>query len=561
MKKNKIDINSVKEQFLNSPIRKKLIEENSLPFKDLIYKKLDETLEHIKVIENNKHDPLKIVIVGEVKSGKSSLVNALLGCEVSEVDVLEATSNILEVIYDSESYITKEKYVTKVRLNLDYLKNINIVDTPGLKSITKQNEEKTMSYIKNADLILFVIDATHLGQEDISDALDLICEYKKPIVGVINKSDLLDKNKNDTLEYINDEYGIYMDKFFMVSSYLEYQGKISKKAIAKDNDLVISNYTDLKKNFDDLNKYIKNIYENCDDIKKESRELSIKGVMQKEIINHYDYIKSISIIIDELNKYEKILQNKFEYIKSKMDFEIDDWSNRLFFNEEMEKIKENIANANLYINENYVDEIINKKKVELDDLFFIEWSECIKEVSQELDENIKKYVEEINYKKEFLSSPNFNLESDKANINDMLAVVGTGAVIGATSGSIVSLYSALIGGSAASVTIGSALMMYCPPLLIAGTVSGALAKAIYDKVKLEQKSKDILKDVDDFIEELKYKTVEDLKKGYESASKEILYTTLDILKNIKGIYNSKYDLEILVKDSEEYINNFENVLM
>lgn len=561
MQKNNINIYNVKEQFLDSPIRKKLREENAIPFKDLIYKKLDETLENIKVIENNKHDPLKIVIVGEVKSGKSSLVNALLGCEVSEVDVLEATSNILEVIYGSESYITKEKYVTKVRLNLDYLKNINIVDTPGLKSITKQNEEKTMSYIKNADLILFVIDATHLGQEDISDALDLICEYKKPIVGVINKSDLLDKNKNDTLEYINDEYGIYMDKFFMVSSYLEYQGKISKKAIAKDNDLVISNYTDLKKNFDDLNKYIKNIYENCDDIKKESRQLSIKGVIQKEIINHHDYIKSISITIDELNKYEKILQNKFEYIKSKMDFEIDDWSNRLFFNEEMEKIKENIANANLYINENYVDEIINKKKVELDDLFFIEWSECIKEVSQELDENIKKYVEEINYKKEFLSSPNFNLERDKANMNDMLAVVGTGAVIGATSGSIVSLYSALIGGSAASVTIGSALMMYCPPLLIAGTVSGALAKAIYDKVKLEQKSKDILKDVDDFIEELKYKTVEDLKKGYESASKEILYTTLDILKNIKGIYNSKYDLEILVKDSEKYINNFKNILM
>ncbi|MCR8744739.1 dynamin family protein [Romboutsia lituseburensis] len=561
MEKNKINIYDIKEQFLNSPIRKKLIEENSLPFKNLIYKKLDETLENIKAIENNKEDPLKIVIVGEVKSGKSSLVNALLGCEVSEVDVLETTSNILEVIYDSESYITKEKYVTKVRLNLDYLKNINIVDTPGLKSITKQNEEKTMSYIKNADLILFVIDATHLGQEDISDALDLICEYKKPIVGVINKSDLLDKNKNDTLEYINDEYGIYMDKFFMVSSYLEYQGKISKKAIAKDNDLVISNYTDLKKNFNDLNKYIQNIYENCDDIKKESRELSIKGVIQKEIINHHDYIKSISITIDELNKYEKILQNKFEYIKSKMDFEIDDWSNRVFFNEEIEKIKENITDANLYINENYVAEIINKKKIELDDLFFLEWSECIKEVSQELDENIKKYVDEINYKKEFLSSPNFNLQGEKANINDMLAVVGTGAVIGATSGSIVSLYSALIGGSAASVTIGSALMMYCPPLLIAGTVSGAIAKAIYDKVKLEQKSKDVLKDVDDFIEEVKYKTVEDLKNGYESASKEILYTTLDILKNIKGIYNSKYDLEILVKDSEEYINNFKNILM
>ena len=71
------------------------------------------------------------------------------------------------------------------------MKKINIVDTPGLKSITQSNEKKTIDYIKYADLILFVIDATHLGQEDTIEALDLLSEYTKPIIGVVNKCDLL----------------------------------------------------------------------------------------------------------------------------------------------------------------------------------------------------------------------------------------------------------------------------------------------------------------------------------------------------------------------------------
>ncbi|MGL4911879.1 MAG: GTP-binding protein, partial [Romboutsia sp.] len=509
-------------------------------------------IEDIKALENNRERPIKIVIVGEVKSGKSSLVNSLIGTEVSEVDVLETTSNIIEIIYDEKSYTKTTNNITKVGLNIEYLKRINIVDTPGLKSITIKNEQKTLDYIKNADLILFVIDATHLGQEDVIDALDVVCEYNKPIIGVINKCDLLNENKEETLEYIKEEYGIYIDEFFMISSYLEYQDQMSSKAKAKKTDLIISNYTELKENFRKLNLYIQKIYENCEVVKYESVKSSIKGIVHKDIINHYDYLKSLTIFIDEFKKYEKLLQNKYEYIYSKMNFEINDWADRIFLSEEMEKIRDNIENTRIYINDNYINDIVNKKKLELDNLFFIEWSNCLKEISDEMDDDIKKYVDDINYKNEFLSSPSFIVNSEKGDINDMLAVVGTGAILGATSGSIISMYSAAIGSSAASVTIGSALVTYCPPLLIAGTISGALAKVIYDKVKLDQKSKEILKDVDDFIEDIKYKILEELKNGYNNSSKEIVSTTLEILKSINGLSINKYQMENLVKDIEDY---------
>ena len=204
-------IYDIKESLLNSPIRQRLSQNEIVPFKDTVSESLNTQIENIKALNSSQYKPLNIVIVGEVKSGKSSLLNALLGKEISEVDVLEATSSVIEVVYNENDDISKFGELTRISLNLDYLKKVNIVDTPGLKSITKQNEEKTIDYIKYADIILFVIDATHLGQEDTIEALDLLSEYNKPIVGVINKCDLLLDNKSETIDYICSEYGFYID--------------------------------------------------------------------------------------------------------------------------------------------------------------------------------------------------------------------------------------------------------------------------------------------------------------------------------------------------------------
>lgn len=553
-------IYEIKELLLQSPVRERLKEGSNMPFKDLISRQLNEGIDNIKSLENNKNSPLKVVIVGEVKSGKSSLLNALMGCKVSEVDVLEATSNIIEVGYYKDEYEKNIDYISKVRLNKEFLKKINIVDTPGLKSITHKNEQITLNYIKNADLILFVLDSTHLGQEDVFESLDLISEYKKPIVGVINKADLLDDNKDEILEYIKDEYGIYIDDFFMISSYLEYQDAVGKNAVAKSTDIAISNHTELRKNFIDFKQYINNVYENCESLKIDSIKYDLESIIHKEIINHHDYLKSILMITEELKKDKVTLENKYDYINSKMDFEINDWVNRIFLSEELSKIKTDLNSSSKYINENYINDIINIKKIELDNLFFSEWDECLKEVSDEMNEDIKKYIDSISYENELLDTPSFKLDYNKTEINEILSTVGTGAILGATSGGIISIYSAAIGQSATSITISSAMMTYCPPLLIAGTVTGAVAKVIYDKVKIEQKNKEILKDIDDFIEELKLKIIEELKSGYNNSSEEIVFTTLQILKNIKGISISEYEIEDIDVEIGSYVNNLKKFI-
>ncbi len=547
------NIYELKEKIMSSPIRQCLDDDINIPFKELISEQLYKSIERFNSIQDNKNKPLNIVIMGEVKSGKSSLINALLQSKVSEVDVLESTSNIIETVFGKEDYIKEDNDITQIVLNNEYLKNINIVDTPGLKSITINNEKITLDYIKNAELILFVMDATHLGQEDIIDALDIIYEYNIPIIGVINKCDLLESNNRNILNFVKDEYGIYIDEFFMISAYLEYQDSISKNSVAKKNDLVISKNTDLRKEFERLNDYIKNLSEESKDIKESSINSSLDSIIQKEIIIHYDYLKSISILIEQFNQYEEILENKSDYMNFKMDFEINDWINRVFFDEEINRIKDNIENSKVYINESYINDIINSKKIELDEIFFKEWNECLKEVSESLDEDIKKYIDKVSYRSEYVDTPNLDITYNKIDFNEMLATIGTGAILGATSGGILSIYSAGISASAASITLSSALMTYCPPLLIAGTLTGALAKIINDKVNNDKKSREILDSIDIFIGEIKDKTVEELKNAYNNNSREIVLNTVQILKNIKHIFLSKYELKDLVDKVDKYI--------
>ena len=56
-----------------------------------------------------------------------------------------------------------------------------------------------------------------------------------------------------------------------------------------------------------------------------------------------------------------------------------------------------------------------------------------------------------------------------------------------------------------------------------------------------------------FIKNLKGQIKEELNKDYENLSQEIVITTTEILKNIKGVYINKYEIEDFIKSIEKYI--------
>lgn len=58
-----------------------------------------------KRIKNLKEGKFTLAVAGEVKAGKSTFLNALLGCELLPSDVLQATSAIVEIFKSEKSYL------------------------------------------------------------------------------------------------------------------------------------------------------------------------------------------------------------------------------------------------------------------------------------------------------------------------------------------------------------------------------------------------------------------------------------------------------------------------
>lgn len=540
--------------FIESPVRNYLMKEKNVPFKKIIKHNLEEVMNNFDILLEKPYSQLKLVIMGEVKSGKSTLVNAIVGREVSEVDVLEATSSIINIFYNEEETYDIDQNCINIGINSDVLKDISIVDTPGLKSITSENENKSIKYIQNADIILYVFDSTHIGQEDIKDVVELIASYGKPIVGVLNKGDLLHDNHQEVLEYIEDEYDLYIDKFFIISSHLEYQNNIIKNAVAKEHDLVSEYSDELKRNFVSLIEFLKSIRTSNDEIKLQSVNSSIEALKHKEKVYHYEYLKSLEMLSQELSNHKNLLNGKFDYIQAKMEFEINEWLDKSFLEDEIHRINKNMDIAREYINDNYINNVINNEKVKLDELFFKEWNECIKEVNSMTNNKIKEFIKDINYRDYNIDLPKVKLNEEEIDMNEMLATIGTGALLGATSGSALAVYAAALSASAPSVTIGAAMLTYCPPLLLAGTVTGGIGKVLYDKLKQDQMNKDIIEDIESFKDNIKFEIKNILIDIYEKASKEIIRIDQGIFENSKDVCMNEYEIEEFQADLKEYLD-------
>ncbi len=120
-------------------------------------------------------DGLKVVIAGKPNVGKSSLLNALLGQERAIVTDIPGTTR--DVI---------EEYI-----NLNGIP-LKIVDTAGIRETDNVVEQigvdKAQQFVKNADLVLYVVDAVQgLTEQDEQMMADI---QNQPVIYLLNKSDV-----------------------------------------------------------------------------------------------------------------------------------------------------------------------------------------------------------------------------------------------------------------------------------------------------------------------------------------------------------------------------------
>lgn len=134
-----------------------------------------------------------IVVVGEFNSGKTALVNAMLGEKVLQEGVTPTTSHVTLVKWgeQAEETLVDEGYAV-YSYPLPMLKEINIVDSPGTNAIIRRHERLTDEFIPRSDFVLFITSAERPLTESERQFLDRILAWGKKIVFVLNKADIFE---------------------------------------------------------------------------------------------------------------------------------------------------------------------------------------------------------------------------------------------------------------------------------------------------------------------------------------------------------------------------------
>lgn len=134
-------------------------------------KKLIDSADNGKMLK----DGINTVIVGKPNAGKSSLLNLLVGEERAIVTSVAGT--------------TRDVLEESIRL---HGVGLNIIDTAGIRStddeVEKIGVEKARKYAGDADLIVYVVDASCPLDENDDEIMTLIADKK--VIVLLNKTDL-----------------------------------------------------------------------------------------------------------------------------------------------------------------------------------------------------------------------------------------------------------------------------------------------------------------------------------------------------------------------------------
>lgn len=173
------------------------------------------------VLDRAEENTFEIAIFGRVSSGKSSLLNGMLGTDVLPVGVTPITSvptrirssKVSQIVVSFaerptqrlavdqlREFVTEQqnpgntKRVTRIILELPAERlqtGVTFVDTPGLGSLATSGAAETLAYLPRCDLGVVLIDAASTLTPDDLRTIQALQEATIPVTVLLSKSDLL----------------------------------------------------------------------------------------------------------------------------------------------------------------------------------------------------------------------------------------------------------------------------------------------------------------------------------------------------------------------------------
>lgn len=260
-----------------------------------IYKRIPEEKE-VTVFEKNLP---KIAIIGKPNTGKSTLLNSILGYERSMVSKEPGTTR------DVIEHIVKFK-------NKKYL----FLDTPGIKKGLLKDLDfyislRALKALKESDIVLFLISCDNISRTD-EHLMSLLLKNRKSGIIIINKLDLI---KEDLDKILNEISYRLNDILFYPQVMISALKKINLNLIFKLIDIVYENINkDISEN--KLKESIYKIINNHPPPKKGKKDLKIYDIKELSknprlieiVVNDKEFFKKdyIRYIINKIREEYKL---------------------------------------------------------------------------------------------------------------------------------------------------------------------------------------------------------------------------------------------------------------
>lgn len=423
---------------------------------DTVTENINDTLEYIKELRSNKQHknifsekycnyleekekelrkyidaPFNIIVVGDFKRGKSSLINALLGKDLLPSNITPETVTINKISYGDaktaeiyldnnikkiisiddikreslepiiQSLSSKPRYIS-IKDNNEILKNVNFIDTPGLNDAVDSFDEVVVDYLTKADAVIYVVSASFpmsLNEQNFLSELILPIGLAKVIV-ILNMCDCL-----ETEEEIKEIKNFTKKKCYEINPEIEVYAISSLEELHRLNNEQSSNPNTsdyLINNFSLLNQTLKSeiIYKteslkavNCinhtktllHDVRKKCSALK-QSIVEQNVDNHSALKEKENAIQINQEKMEAFI-NEIEKLIDDKAKESDSWMKQY-----LSRIKNEIQN----INHNTSSEQIEKHiKFYFSDMLKKGFEACINFHIKELEEIIKTEIKEI----------------------------------------------------------------------------------------------------------------------------------------------------------------------